>query len=85
MQQTQNQGFQLPPGAVPLSLIFAVREGENEKIGIIINEHAPHEALLNALSNAVKVVQERMQNAPVQQTGSPQQPRHPKLTEILME
>jgi len=83
-------GFQIPPGSIPLCFIFAVREGEQERIGIIMNEQVNPMQIKFALDNANKIVEERLKQL-AQQGGTPQpgeqppQQRHPKLTELLWE
>lgn len=81
------QGFQMPPGAVPLCMIFVVKEGANDKIGIIINENADPNQVKFALDNAIKIANDRQQGkGPATSSDTPGQPqRHPTLTELLME
>lgn len=86
--EIKNPGFQIPPGAAPLCLIFTVREGEQEKIGIIINEQTDPLQVKFALDNAVKIADDRLKQftSAGQMAGMPQQQqRHPKLTELLWE
>ncbi len=80
-------GFPIPQGAIPLCTIFAVPEGDHEKIGIILNEKLDPGQIKFALEHAVNIANERMklvQNSQFQQ--NPQvQPKPPKFTDLLQE
>jgi hypothetical protein len=74
-------GFQLPPNASPLVLLFTTPDAEG-KIGIIINEQGDLAAMHGGLQHALEIVTRQLQSMPINAQG---QQRHPKLTELLMD